>query len=259
MNLGSALRGKRVLVTRARAQAGELVHRLQAYGAVPIVFPTIRIVPPADGYVALDAALRQLAAFDWAVFTSVNGVIHVWQRLAALGLDEKAFASVRLAAIGPATAAALQARGLGVEVVPERFVAEALLDAIPAPAGQRFLLPRADKARSALRTGLQAAAAEVVEVHAYSTVLVEPSAEALAALETGVDVLTFTSSSTVRNFVAQVGANRAQELAARARVVVIGPITASTARELGLCADVAATEHTMAGLLNAMVAACQER
>lgn len=250
----TVLRGKRVLVTRARAQAHELVTRLQELGAIPIVFSVIHIVPPTDNYAALDAALRQLATFDWVVFTSVNGVVHVWERLAVLGLPAGAFERVRLAAIGPATVAALMARGLHAAVVPEHYVAEALLEALPHPAGQRFLLPCADLARDTLRVGLQAAGAEVIEVPAYSTVLAEPSPEALAAVQTGVDVLTFTSSSTVRNFVEQVGQSTAQALAAPARVVAIGPITAATAREFGLRVDVVATEHTIAGLVAALTA-----
>src|SRR5712691_12349244 len=108
----TVLRGKRVLVTRARAQAHELVNRLQELGAIPIVFSVIHIIPPRDNYVALDAALRQLATFDWVVFTSINGVVHVWERMAVLGLAAGAFARVHLAAIGPATVAALTARGL---------------------------------------------------------------------------------------------------------------------------------------------------
>ena len=249
----TALHGKRVLVTRTHAQAHDLMTRLQALGAVPIVFPVIHIVPPADNYVALDTALRQLPTFDWVVFTSVNGVTHVCQRLTALGLEARALAALCLAALGPTTAAALADHGLHAAVVPERYVAEALLAAIPHPAGQRFLLPLADLARETLRVGLQAAGAEVVEVPAYSTVLAELSPEAHTVLEHGVDVLTFTSSSTVRNFVEQVGSTMAQALAARARVVTIGPITATTARELGLRVDVVATEHTIAGLIEAMI------
>ncbi|MBM3226969.1 MAG: uroporphyrinogen-III synthase, partial [Candidatus Tectomicrobia bacterium] len=192
----TALYGKRVLVTRARAQAQEFVSRLQELGAIPIVFSTIHIVPPADHYAALDAALGQLATFDWMIVTSANAVVHVWERCTALGLGAGALESVRLAAVGPATVAALRARGLRAAVVPDRYVAEALLDALPAPAGQRFLLPQADLARDTLRVGLQAAGAEVVAVSAYSTVLAEPSPETLAAVEQGVDILTFTSSST---------------------------------------------------------------
>lgn len=247
------LQGKRILVTRAQAQAHDLETRLQALGAVPLAFPTIHITPPRDGYAGLDAALRELAMFDWVVFTSVNGVDHVWQRLATLGLDDRVFARLQLAAIGPATAAELTARGLQSVVVPKRFVAEALLEVIPNPAGKRFLLPRAALARDTLRTGLQHAGAQVVEVPAYDTVLPEPSSETLAELAAGVDVLTFTASSTVRNFVAQLGPTRARSLADRAQVAVIGPITAETARDLGLHVDVVASEYTIAGLVAALV------
>jgi uroporphyrinogen-III synthase len=251
------LHNKRVLVTRPYSQAGDLMQRLQELGAVPILFPTIQIGPPADHYRGLDNALRQLPTFHWVVFTSVNGVGHVWQRLATLGLDVQALHGVRVAAIGPATAAALTERGVPVEVVPERYVAEALLTAIPAPAGQRILLPRAAGARDILQVGLQAAGAEVVEVHAYRALPAALTPEVTAALERGVDVLTFTSSSTVQNFVTQIGVERARTLAAQAVVVVIGPITASTASTLGLRVDVVATAYTIAGLVEALVTATQ--
>jgi uroporphyrinogen-III synthase len=251
------LQGKRVLVTRARAQAEDFVQQLQALGAVPVVFPTIDIVPPADAYAGLDAALRELSTFHWVVFTSVNGVLHVWERLTTLGLPASAFASVQVAAIGPATAEALRCRQIPVALVPERYVAEALLEAIPHPAGQRFLLPRAAGSRDTLRTGLAAAGAEVVEVHAYQTIPDEPSSAAFAALDTGVDVLTFTSSSTVHHFCAQMGPERARRLAAQARVVAIGPITAATARAFGLHVDAVASEYTIAGLIDALINLCQ--
>ncbi len=251
-----ALQQKRILVTRAREQASELEQRLQALGAIPLAFPTIRIVPPTDNYAALDAALRQLASFDWAIFTSVNGVQHVWQRLQRLGIETQAWTPIRLAAIGPATAQAIEAQGLQVAVMPGRYVAEALVEAIPNPVGQRFLLPRADIARDALRTGLQDAGADVVEVPAYHTIRVNPTTADLAALDTGVDMLTFTSSSIVHHFLDQVGPERAQALAAHALVATIGPITADTARERGLRVDVVATEYTISGLVEAMIDAC---
>ena len=247
------LQGKRVLVTRAQAQAHDLEARLRALGAVPLAFPTIHITPPQDGYAALDAALRELPTFDWVVFTSVNGVDHVWQRLAVLGLADHIFTGLQLAAIGPATAAELSVRGLQSAVVPKRFVAEALLEVIPNPAGKRFLLPRAALARDTLRTGLQDAGAQVIEVPAYDTILPEPSSKTLAELETGVDVLTFTASSTVRNFVAQLGQARARLLANQAQVAAIGPITAETARNLGLRVDVVASEYTIGGLVAALI------
>ena len=252
-SIAMPLRGKRILVTRAQAQAHDLEARLRALGAVPLAFPTIHITPPRDGYAALDTALRELATFDWVVFTSVNGVDHVWQRLAVLGLDGHVFAPLQLAAIGPATAAELAARGLQSAVVPKRFVAEALLEVIPNPTGKRFLLPRAALARDTLRTGLQHAGAQVVEVPAYDTILPEPSSETLAELEAGVDVLTFTASSTVRNFVTQLGQVRARSLAEQAQVAVIGPVTAETARNLGLHVDVVASEYTIGGLVTALI------
>jgi uroporphyrinogen-III synthase len=251
------LQGKRILVTRAREQASDLERQLQAVGAVPLAFPTIRIVPPTDNYAALDAALRQLQTFDWGVFTSVNGVKHVWQRLEALGLSTADTTHLSLAAIGPATAKALTAKGVEIAVMPPHYVAESLLEALPSPAGQRFLLPRADIARDALRTGLQAAGAEVVEVPAYHTVRVEPRPEDWAALEQGVDIITFTASSTVHHFVAQVGRERLQALAQNALVAAIGPITAGAARSLGLRVDVVADSYTIAGLVDAMVNVCQ--
>jgi uroporphyrinogen-III synthase len=246
------LAGKRILITRPREQAAEFEQRLRELDAIPIAFPTIRIEPPTDQYAALDAALRQLSTFDWAIFTSVNGVRHVWQRLQALALEAQAFAAVRLAAIGPATAQALEAQGLQVAAMPDRYIAEALLDAIPNPAGQRFLLPRADLARDTLRLGLQAAGADVVEVPAYHTTHHEPTPEALAALDAGVDILTFTSSSTVQHFVDQLGRERARALSAQALVVAIGPVTANTADELGLGVDTVAMEYTIAGLVHAI-------
>ena len=247
------LQGKRILVTRAQAQAHNLEARLRALGAVPLAFPTIHITPPRDGYAALDAALRELPTFDWVVFTSVNGVDHVWQRLAVLGLDDRVFTRLQLAAIGPATAAELSARNLQSAVVPKRFVAESLLEAIPNPTGKRFLLPRAALARDTLRTGLQHAGAQVVEVPAYDTILPEPSSATLAELEAGVDVLTFTASSTVHNFVTQLGQAHARSLADRAQVAVIGPVTAETARNLDLRVDVVASEYTIDGLVTALV------
>jgi uroporphyrinogen-III synthase len=151
----------------------------------------------------------------------------------------------------------LRAHQVEVAVVPERYVAEALLEAIPHPAGQRVLLPRAAGSRPILRTGLEAAGAQVVEVHAYQTLVAELPSEALTAVEAGVDVLTFTSSSTVHNFCAQMGPERLRRLTAQARVVAIGPITAATAQALGLHVDAVASEYTIAGLIDALMAACQ--
>ncbi len=248
------LAGLRVIVTRARAQASELSEQLRALGAEPIELPAIRIAPPEDEYRALDAALAQVARYDWIVFTSVNGVEHVCERLAATGRDAGALAGARVAAIGSATAGALVERGVSPDLVPERYVAESLLDALTesAVAGKRFLLPRADIARAALREGLEAAGALVDEVHAYRTVQGQPEPEALRALDEGADYVTFTSSSTVRNFVAQIDAATLKQLLEQARVAAIGPITARTARAAGLRVDIVAAEYTIPGLVAAI-------
>jgi uroporphyrinogen III methyltransferase/synthase len=258
--------GQRVLVTRSRAQASDLVESLRALGAEPVEFPVIAIAPPADNFAALDRAIARLntadreRAYDWVVFTSVNGVEMFWQRLRAAGKDARSLASLRLAAIGPATAEALAAHGLVPDVVPAQFVAESLLAAIPNPSGQRFLLPRADIARAALREGLLAAGALVDEVETYRTTLGQPTpAERDDLLKRGVDILTFTSSSTVRNFVQLLGPDAAHHLAHHALVAAIGPITARTARDLGLRIDIEAPTHTIPGLLEALITHHQTR
>jgi uroporphyrinogen-III synthase len=249
------LAGIRVVVTRARVQASELSARLRALGAEPVEVPAITIVPPEDGYAALDETISSLHDFDWFVFTSVNGVEHFWSRLARARKDHSDFSHARIAAIGSATAEALEQHGAPVSVVPEQFVAERLLDSLMEEdiKGKRFLLPRADIARAALREGLIAAGAQVTEVHAYRTVTVTPAPDVMARLEAGVDVITFTSSSTARYFTRQLGAEFVRRLVDGAIVAVIGPITASTARELDLRVDVIAEEHTIPGLVRALV------
>jgi len=245
--------GKRVLVTRARAQASALSRRLRSLGAEPVEFPTIRIVPPED-WGPLDQAVAELAAYDWVIFTSVNGVDFFWQRLERAERDARALAGVRLAAIGPATAGALKHHGLQADLVPPRYVAEAILDEIGPVAGQRILLPRADIARPALVDGLQAAGAHTDEVAAYRTVL--GSAEDAASIkesliEGEIDLITFTSSSTVRNFIAIL--DGAPALPEQTTVACIGPITAKTAHRFDLPVQIVASEHTIEGLIEALV------
>jgi uroporphyrinogen III methyltransferase/synthase len=197
--------GVRVLITRPRDKAGETAARLRSLGAEPIRFPTIDIRPPED-WRALDAAIGRLSSqqYDWLIFTSTNGVRFLWQRLEETSRDARALAGARLAAIGPVTSEALANRGLRADLVPERYVAEAILDEIGPMEGQRVLLPRADIARPALSEGLRQAGARVDEIAAYRTIPVSSYhahriRDMLAAGE--IDVLTFTSSSTVRNFV----------------------------------------------------------
>lgn len=244
----SALAGKRILVTRPRAQAAGLCERLAALGADPILFPTIEIGPAADDG-PLDSALRQLAHYHWLIVTSVNGVQAVWRRLAALGRAGQPLpGQLRVAAIGPATAAALEQHGVRPALIPDEYVAEAILAQIGEVAGLQILLPRADLARELLAEALARRGAVVHEITAYRTVPAAPDPAGLAALRRGVDAVTFTSSSTVRNFVALAG----RDLGA-ARVACIGPVTAETARELGLPVHVIAREYTTAGLAAALV------
>lgn len=243
--------GRRVVVTRSRAQAAELVRALRDLGATTLAFPTFRVREAPDRE-AVRAAARSLERYDWVVFTSVNGVEALWGALCEVGRDARAFGASRVAAIGPGTAAALNARGIHADIVPREYVAEAALAALAEVGpwgGRRVLLPRAAGARDVLPRGLQSLGAEVDGVVAYVT---EPDRGDVEALREelrrgGVDVITFTASSTVRNFVAAVGAE-----INGAAVAAIGPVTARTARELGLPVHIEARDHTIAGLVTAI-------
>ena len=242
--------GLRVVVTRAREQAGELVTRLQAQGAATVEVPAIEIRDPADGGAALAAAVGRLGAYDWVVLTSSNGARRLLDAVRDRGLDARAFAGARLAAIGPGTAEALAGANLAVDLVPPRFVAESLLDALPAPSatGGRLLLVRAAVARDVLPEGLRSKGWDVDVVEAYRTEQA-PLAEEQAAAVAAADVVTFTSSSTVVNLLAAMAGGSIPPV-----VAAIGPITAATAREHGLAVDVEAEVHTIDGLVDALVA-----
>lgn len=235
-----ALQGRRIVITRPAEKARRLAERLRSLGAVPIEFPTVRIEPAEAG--PLDAALRGLDGFDWIVFTSANGVDAVFARLAAAGKDARDVGRRKVAAIGPVTARALKEHDIVPSLVPAEFVAEAILEALGEVRGKRFLLPRADIAREALAVGLTQRGAVVTEVAAYRTVGVSGPPPDLS----GADAVTFTSSSTVRHFLASGAA------VGTAKVVCIGPVTAATARELGLTVDAVADEYTEDGLIQAL-------
>jgi len=236
----SSLAGRRIVITRPTGKAEGLADRLRALGALPILFPTIRLEPADPG--PMDAAARDIDTFDWVVFTSRQGVDSFVERLEAVGRRAADLSARSVAAIGPATADALRAHGIEPALVPAEYVAEAILAEIGDVKGRRILLPRADIARAALADGLKERGAKVVEIAAYRTV---GSGARVPALD-GVDAVTFTSSSTVRHFVdsgAVVGS---------ARVVCIGPVTAGTARELGLTVHAVAEEYTEDGLIKAL-------
>jgi uroporphyrinogen III methyltransferase / synthase len=249
--------GRRVVVTRARAQAGELSVELEKRGAEVLEFPTIEVRPP-DDLGPLDAAIRDLDSFDWLVFTSVNGVEAFVERLERHGLDLRAVPrDAKVAAIGPATAQRVREAGLRVDVVPREFRAEALIGELAGDslAGKKVLIPRALVAREILPEKLREAGAEVAVPPAYESVPSSEGADGLARrLEAGeVDCVTFTASSTVENFVGAFGEEEARRLLLGTRVACIGPITADTARRRGIRVDVEAREYTIPGLVEAVV------
>ena len=250
--------GKRVLITRTRRQASVLARLLAAEGAIPIELPAIEIEPAADP-AAVAAAIEGLGAgrYGWAVFTSANAVELWFEHLRERGLDARAFASSKVAAIGPATAEALSERGMVADVVPEEYVAEAVVEALreALKSGDRILVPRAESARPELVEGLRSLGCQVDEVTLYRAAVPETApAEALSLLRDGaIDIVTFTSSSTVRNLAAML--NGHIEKLRGPLVACIGPITAKTAEELGLRVDVVASEYTVEGLVRAIVEA----
>lgn len=247
------LAGKRVVVTRGEGQSVQFVALLRESGAVPIVFPTINIVPLHDTS-ELDTALQNLDRYDWAIFTSVNGVKNVLARMQALGISSEAFARCKVAAVGPATEALIRQQGIEVALRPAEYVAEEIMTGLTQDgpiAGKRFLLLRVDVARAVLRDQLVAAGAAVDEVHVYRTAIGEPDAAAYKELRAGVDIITFTSSSTVKNFFTLLG-DEAKTIADRATIACIGPITAQTAREMGLNVEIVAADYTVSGLMEAL-------
>jgi uroporphyrinogen III methyltransferase/synthase len=241
--------GLRVVVTRTRVQASRLSTALQEAGAEAVEVPVIEVADPLDGGAALASAVGRLSSYDWVVVTSPNGARRLLDAVTAAGSDARAFGSTRVAAIGPATAEVLARGGIRADLVPERFVAESLLEALPAPVGVgRILLARAEVARDVLPDGLRAAGWEVDVVDAYRTVAAALDEHARAALADA-DVVTFTSSSTVERFLDAFGADAVPPV-----VACIGPITSATARERGLTVDVEAEVHTVPGLVDALLA-----
>jgi len=247
--------GKTVAITRTREQAGELKRRLSERGAICLEIPTIRIAPPAD-WTELDRALKNIESFQWVIFTSANGVRFFFDRLETLGMDLRALKEVKIGVIGPATAQALKARHLRPDLIPEKYQAEALLEAfslLPL-SGQRVLIPRAEEAREILPLGLGQMGAEVSVVTAYRTLPAREGAEVFREKigRGGIDCLTFTSSSTVLNFLALFPRGEILDLLKKTAVACIGPITAQTAKDNGLHVDILAETFTIPGLVEAV-------
>jgi uroporphyrinogen-III synthase len=248
------LTGKRVLVGRARHQAGALSSDLRKLGATVLEIPFIEIRKPRSFH-PLDAAIKNLASYDWLILTSVNGVDAMWKRLANLRLH---CPKLHIAAIGPATSKAIESRGLKVEVVPKEYVAEAVVRSLRSKVkGKRILLVRAKVARDVIPRELRNAGALVDVVEAYETVVPAKSrARIRAALShpgRRPNVITFTSSSTVRNFLALLGTSLARKLEG-IQLASIGPVTSTTLREFGLAPDIEAREYTIPGLIRAIIA-----
>ena len=265
------LRGIRVLVGRARHQAGALAAELGKLGAEVIQIPFIEIRRPRS-FRALDEALRNLGAYDWLILTSANGVEAMWERMGKMNLSPD-WSRLRVAAIGPATKKALEQHGLKVDIVPKEYVAESVVSSLRKKVkGKRILLVRAKVARDVIPRELRRAGATVEVVEAYETVIPQASRRRLQnALKNPrllPHVVTFTSSSTVKNFVELLGGSqpkvrKARKLRGRiapagldrVRMASIGPVTSSTLRELSLPVDIEAKEFTIPGLVAAIVRA----
>lgn len=240
---------KRILITRPRAQANDFAEALRQAGFEPIYFPVIEI-QPVENNVALERAVAKLECYDWLVFTSVNAVDLVLDVIAKSGFSPGSL-SLQVAAIGPKTAEALQARGIAPNFVPDEYVAEAILPGLGDLRGKWVLLPRAEIARKALPEAICEAGGIAHEVAVYKTLPAGPSPDGLAALRSGVDVITLTSPSTVQNFLAIMRQNELDplDLPGNPLFACIGPITEQAAREEGLVNLVTAKEYTTEGLV----------
>jgi uroporphyrinogen III methyltransferase/synthase len=250
----TSLAGRRILVTRAAEQASVLNDALAELGAVPVVVPTIEIVPPPS-YAELDQALEELERIDYLLLTSVNAVEAFFNRMAELGLDVSTLDKLQTVAVGPKSAAALAARGVTADLVPEDYRAEGVVALLRDKAsGKSLLYPQAALARDLIPTELRAAGAEVIAPVAYASKVPEDAAGKLhRALVEGLDLLTFTASSTVKNFVKLLSIDDLA-LARQVPAASIGPLTSKTARESGFNVVIEPVSST----LDDMVAAIKE-
>lgn len=251
-----SLQGKRIIVSRAKEQAGALSQLLREKGAEVLEIPFIEI-RPAQSYEALDKAIENVLAYDWLILTSANGVKALFSRLEKQGKSEADLLHLKVVAIGPATRKAIEKRGIPVDVMPDEYIAEAVVEELRGQVkGERVLLVRAKVARDVIPNALRELGARVHVMEAYETVVPESSRTAiLEALQSGNKpyAITFTSSSTVRNFVELVGAdNVSAGLLDGVKLASIGPVTSATLREFGLPVDIEAREYTVAGLAEAI-------
>ena len=245
--------GKRILVTRARSQASKLTAKLENLGAEVLEAPAISMVDPVDNYAALDKAIDHVADYHWLIFTSANGVERFFARLFKSGKDARALGYAKIAAIGSATAEKLKQYGLVADVIPQEYRAEGVVEALKGklPPHAKILIPRAEEAREVLPDTLREMGAEVEVAPAYRTVCGQVDGEALTAelKEGNIDMVTFTSSSTVKNLVNIIGS---AEVLKDVKTACIGPVTADTAKSLGIEPDIIAKEYTIDGLVEAI-------
>lgn len=276
--MSQPLKGVRVLVGRARHQAGALSGQLRKWGADVVEIPFIEIRKPRS-FKPLDTALKNLSGYDWLILTSVNGVEAMWERRTSLRLAADALGHLRVAAIGPATKKAIEQRGVKVNIVPKEYVAESVVRSLKNKVkGKRVLLVRAKVARDVIPRELRKAGAHVDVVEAYQTVVPKSSRARLKAAlkdpKKRPHVVTFTSSSTVKNFIQLLGSRSAllgvPAVRGRGRprhiefdrilMASIGPVTSATLREFGLKVDIAAKQFTIAGLVQAIcIAAASQK
>ena len=246
--------GKGVVITRPARQADDLAGLLAAEGASPIAFPTISIEPPSD-WSGLDRAIAELESYEWLIFTSANGVHFFFKRLKEKGGDVRDLKGIKICCIGPATAKQIEDRGIRVDLMPDEFIAEGILKSFAAMdlRGMKILIPRAAKARDILPETLKKQGAAVDVVTAYQTVNSGRKKEELIERidEGDVDVITFTSSSTVTNFIDIMGMDYA--LPPGVKIACIGPVTAATAKKAGFKVDIQQEEYTMEGLVHSLV------
>jgi uroporphyrinogen III methyltransferase/synthase len=247
------LEGVRILITRPKEQNLLLSAKLHNLGATTIELPTIKILPPITTD-RLDKSILRILEYDWVIFTSVHGVRLFSQRLKALGDLSDKLKKVKVAAIGPATAAALAELGKEPNYVPTQYLSEKIADGLGDVKGKRILLPRADIASKKLPELLRRRGAKVEEVVAYRTVVpADLSVDRLkSVLNQGIDVVTFTSPSTVRNLAQIVGANELEVLLKGVKVACIGPVTAEATKKLGIHTDIVARSHTIDDLVEAI-------
>lgn len=253
---GRPLSGRCIVITRARPQAGEFARALEELGGEVVEFPTIEIIPPKS-YDPLDRSIKKIARYHWIIFTSVNGVAYFLARWKKLRRDMRDLKGIRIAAIGPETAKSLESAGLDPRLVPQEFRAEAILEELKPDEmrGKRVLLPRAAQARDILPKTLREWGAEVDVIKAYRTVAADSDARWLKQMLRlkRIDMITFTSSSTVSNFAALLSRGAIGGLLSGTAVACIGPITQETAQELGIRVDVVSRDYTIPGLTQVIV------